>query len=61
MLVFRFSLSYCLSVIEAVGKVEVTLLLMLSLVAADRLLLCDRGYSFERNCVLRRWESETLK
>ena len=20
-----------------------------------------RGYSFERNCVLRRWESETLK
>ena len=21
----------------------------------------DRGYSFERNCVLRRWESETLK
>ena len=20
----------------------------------------DRGYSFERNCVLRRWESETL-
>ena len=23
--------------------------------------LNDRGYSFERNCVLRRWESETLK
>ena len=22
---------------------------------------CDRGFSFERNCVLRRWESETLK
>ena len=21
----------------------------------------SRGYSFERNCVLRRWESETLK
>ena len=21
----------------------------------------DRGFSFERNCVLRRWESETLK
>ena len=21
----------------------------------------DRGYSFERNCVLCRWESETLK
>ena len=21
----------------------------------------DRGYSFERNCVLRRWESEALK
>ena len=21
----------------------------------------DRGYSFERNCELRRWESETLK
>ena len=24
-------------------------------------LFYDRGYSFERNCVLRRWESETLK
>ena len=24
-------------------------------------ILNDRGYSFERNCVLRRWESETLK
>ena len=24
-------------------------------------LLNDTGYSFERNCVLRRWESETLK
>ena len=23
--------------------------------------LHDRGFSFERNCVLRRWESETLK
>ena len=23
--------------------------------------LYDRGFSFERNCVLRRWESETLK
>ena len=23
--------------------------------------LCDRGFSFERSCVLRRWESETLK
>ena len=21
----------------------------------------DRGYSFERNCLLRRWKSETLK
>ena len=21
----------------------------------------DRGFAFERNCVLRRWESETLK
>ena len=21
----------------------------------------DRGFKFERNCVLRRWESETLK
>ena len=29
-----------------------------------RLLVCKckfRGFSFERNCVLRRWESETLK
>ena len=25
------------------------------------LILNDRGFSFERNCVLRRWESETLK
>ena len=24
-------------------------------------LLTFRGYSFEKNCVLRRWESETLK
>ena len=32
---------------------------------AKRLVECnlfnDRGYSFERNCVLRWWESETLK
>ena len=24
-------------------------------------LVHDRAFSFERNCVLRRWESETLK
>ena len=23
--------------------------------------LVDRGFSFERNCVLRRWESKTLQ
>ena len=27
----------------------------------DRLLKRVRGFSFQRNCVLRRWESETLK
>ena len=28
---------------------------------ADKKVSITRGYRFERNCVLRRWESETLK
>ena len=32
-----------------------------SLFVCVYLMANDRGYSFERNCVLRRWESETLK
>ena len=35
----------------------VSLFLCLFSLAAKK----DRGYSFERNCVLHRWESETLK
>ena len=31
------------------------------LVVRAALFIFDRGFSFERNCVLRRWESETLK
>ena len=30
-------------------------------IAKPQYALNDRGYSFERSCVLRRWESETLK
>ena len=31
------------------------------LLCKETLVLHNRGFSFERNCVLRRWESETLK
>ena len=30
-------------------------------VARAQLIENDRGFSFERNCVLRRWKSKTLK
>ena len=32
-----------------------------SLQDLNSVLPTDRGFSLERNCVLRRWESETLK
>ena len=32
-----------------------------TLAQVDLVIYDDRGFSFERNCVLCRWESETLK